>query len=139
MKTNDQTRSGGCLCGQVRYTAPAKPISVAACHCRDCQKQAGSAVSVLAIFPSSAVSMEGSLGVYQGRGSSGGEVLRYFCPQCGSPIHSEVPGLAERGIMAIKAGTLDDVSDLQPAIHYWTQSRQPWMILPDGVPCLERE
>jgi hypothetical protein len=34
---------GGCLCGKVRYSATADPAIVAVCHCRNCQKQAGTA------------------------------------------------------------------------------------------------
>ena len=33
--------TGGCLCGQVRYSANADPTIVAACHCKNCQKQTG--------------------------------------------------------------------------------------------------
>ena len=42
--------------------------------------------------------------------------------------------MAERGIIAIKAGTLDEVTDLQPTVHYWASSRQAWLPLPgDGL------
>jgi hypothetical protein len=34
---------GGCVCGAVRYRLTAPPLIVHACHCRDCQKQTGSA------------------------------------------------------------------------------------------------
>jgi len=34
---------GGCACGAVRYRLTAAPLIVHACHCRDCQKQTGSA------------------------------------------------------------------------------------------------
>ena len=29
--------TGGCLCGQVRYTANADPVFVGVCHCTHCQ------------------------------------------------------------------------------------------------------
>jgi hypothetical protein len=41
--------SGGCLCGQVRYSASADPAMVAVCHCRNCQKQAGTAAGLCTI------------------------------------------------------------------------------------------
>ena len=44
-----EKRSGGCLCGAVRYEASWPPIATAVCHCKNCQKQAGSALSVIAI------------------------------------------------------------------------------------------
>jgi hypothetical protein len=39
--------TGGCLCGQVRYSTNADPAFVVVCHCKNCQKQTGSAFSVL--------------------------------------------------------------------------------------------
>lgn len=47
--------------------------------------------------------------------------------------------MAERGILAIKAGTLDTVSDLQPVVHYWIDSRQTWLPLPEGAVLKQRE
>ena len=41
---------GGCLCGQVRYTCDADPLFQAVCHCKNCQKQAGTAFSVIVAF-----------------------------------------------------------------------------------------
>jgi len=41
---------GGCLCGDVRYLASGDPVVTSICHCRDCQKQIGSAfVEVVAV------------------------------------------------------------------------------------------
>ena len=39
MTDTDQTRTGGCRCGAVRYRAVGKPKWVAHCHCKDCRKQ----------------------------------------------------------------------------------------------------
>ena len=38
-------KTGGCLCGQVRYETKAEPMMTGVCHCKNCQKQAGSAFS----------------------------------------------------------------------------------------------
>ena len=135
----DPTRSGSCLCGAVRYSAPATPLSVVTCHCRDCQKQAGSAFSIIAVFPRGEVRVEGTPVMFEGRGETGNPVERYFCGACGSPLYSDSPAMRERGILAIKAGTLDDVSDLSPAIHYWVKSRQNWLALPADVPVRDKE
>ncbi len=133
------TRTGGCLCGAIRYRAPAVPVSVVACHCRDCQKQAGSAFSIIAVFPRDAVRIEGTPALFLGLGDSGGEVERNFCGACGSPLFSDSAAMRERGIIAIKAGTLDDVADLAPRLHYWTRSKQPWVMLASDAPVRDRE
>lgn len=38
---------GGCLCGAVRYTCAAEPVMTAICQCTHCQRQSGSAFSVI--------------------------------------------------------------------------------------------
>jgi len=52
---------GGCLCGKVRYSADAEPIFVGVCHCKNCQKQAGTAFSVIFGIPKPALSLQGTL------------------------------------------------------------------------------
>jgi hypothetical protein len=36
-------RTGGCLCGAVRYESAGEPLFSLLCHCHDCQHQSGSA------------------------------------------------------------------------------------------------
>ena len=132
-------RTGGCLCGAVRYTVTADPLWVAVCHCRNCQKQAGSALSVVAGFPRSALNVEGELTTYEDRGTSGQAVYRKFCNRCGSPVLTDTPRAAAADLIFVKAGTLDDVSDLQPTTHYWTKRAQPWLRLPEDATLLEQE
>jgi hypothetical protein len=35
--------TGGCQCGSVRFVLTTEPIRLGACHCRECQRQSGSA------------------------------------------------------------------------------------------------
>jgi hypothetical protein len=130
MREDDmRTILGGCLCGQVRYSANAEPALVAVCHCKNCQKQAGTAFSVVVGIPKSAMSIQGHLKTYRDTGDSGQAVLRNFCPECGSPITSDPAGLPE--LTLIKAGTLDDTSWLDPQTHVYCDSAQPWTSIPE--------
>ena len=36
----------------------------------------------------------------------------------------------------VRVGTLDDPDRLPPDIHIFTASKQPWVVLPDGVPAV---
>jgi hypothetical protein len=56
--------NGGCLCGQVRYSAHTEPTFVGVCHCKHCQKQSGTAFSVVVAIPKSAMSIQGQLKTY---------------------------------------------------------------------------
>jgi len=118
---------GGCLCGKVRYSADAEPTLVGVCHCKNCQKQAGTAFSIVVAIPNAALSMRGTLKTFSDRGDSGKAVQRRFCPECGSPILSETersPGLA-----ILRAGTLDDTSWLKPTMEIFCDSAQSWVTL----------
>ena len=122
--------TGRCLCGQVRYSATAEPAIVAVCHCKNCQKQTGTAFSVLVGIPKSAISIEGSLKTFHDTGDSGQAVDRNFCPECGSPIISDVAVMPE--LRFIKAGTLDDTSWLDPKMHVYCDSAENWTHIPEG-------
>jgi hypothetical protein len=43
------------------------------------------------------------------------------------------------GIIAVKAGTLDDKSSVHPTVQAWCVDRQPWVSLPDMAVSLDRE
>ncbi len=118
-------QSGGCLCGAVHYSFTGEPAMQAVCHCKNCQRQAGSGWSMIVALPESAVTRSGELTTYTDHGSSGGEVLRQFCPTCGSPVFTRVPARPE--LIFIKAGTLDDTSAFAPQVQFWTASKQHWI------------
>jgi hypothetical protein len=123
--------SGGCLCGKVRYETEAAPVLTGVCHCRNCQKQAGSAFSINVAVPKQALSIKGTLKTYADKGDSGKAVSRRFCPDCGSPIISEAEALPD--VVIIKAGTLDDTSWLNPTTEIFCDSAQPWVQLGGGM------
>ena len=121
--------TGGCLCGAVRYKAIGEPKGKLACHCSDCQRQNGTAFSITAVYEDDAVSYEGELTTYVGKGSSGGEVLRKFCGTCGSPVFSHPAVL--KGLTMIKAGTLDEAQSFVPQAHAWVRSKHDWIDIGD--------
>src|SRR4029077_10736103 len=57
-------------------------------------------------------------------GDSGQPVDRNFCPECGSPIISDVAVMPE--LRLIKAGTLDDTSWLDPKMQVYCDSAEHW-------------
>lgn len=119
--------SGGCLCGAVRYELTTDPLMCVTCHCKNCQRQAGSALSIIIGVPEGSVTVEGELKTYNDTGDSGATVRRQFCPDCGSPVFTRVEH--PPGMMFVKAGTLDDTSGLKPAFHCYTKSKQDWVDL----------
>lgn len=128
----ERSISGGCLCGQVRYSGSAEPAFVAFCHCRDCQKASGGPYSANVAVPAEAVSVEGPLKNHSAKGER--PLVRHFCSACGSQIMIEGGSLA--GLRLMQAGTLDDSSWVRPALHIFCASAQPWDVLPKDETCL---
>lgn len=123
--TDDPTRSGGCLCGRVRYQFTGDPLMVAACHCRHCQRQSGTAFSLVCVVTDDQYRQTGETRVFQDKGDSGAAVYRHFCAHCGSPILS-VAGILP-GLTIIKAGTLDDPSPWRPMAEAYCDTALPWL------------
>lgn len=132
-------RTGRCLCGAVTYDIEGDPFATAVCHCRQCQRQSGSAFSVNLMLHESQVSVTGDLGTFEDRGEAGDAVYvrRRFCASCGSAILSELS--QTDGMVAVKAGTLDDTTDLQPLAQVWCVDRQPWVELAGIAISLDKE
>jgi hypothetical protein len=107
-------RTGGCLCGAVRYTLHGEPTDVRRCHCADCRKESGSAFTVYAHWPIEAFELDGEVATYD---------LRSFCPRCGSRLFE----LHEHDV-EIRAGSLDDAPfGFAPRDEIWTKRREPWL------------
>jgi hypothetical protein len=123
-RTMTTSRTGGCLCGKVRYSLSGDSFRSHLCHCRDCQHFTGTAFGAGMFFPTSAVSIQGELKVFHAKGSSGQLVHRHFCPDCGSSV--VVTGDKFPDAMVIQAGTLDDPAQFVPTTDVWTQSAVPW-------------
>jgi len=68
-----------------------------------------------------------------------GKVLmhRHHCPECGVAIWFSSPDYS--GIVALKPGTLDDTSSLQPIAHMWFRSAQPWLQIADNLPVFQEQ
>jgi hypothetical protein len=117
--------TGGCLCGQVRYTITAEPTRSFVCHCRDCQHSTGSSFAAGMAFPSESVAIQGDLKSFDMPGGSGQILHRRFCPNCGSGVF--IQSAARVGSVAVLAGTLDDPSVFAPTIELFCGDAQPWM------------
>ena len=124
---------GGCLCGEVRYSIErAGVVAQAHCHCPDCQRATGSAFASFCFVPDASFRAErGEAKGFTVQGSSGGDVTRRFCAECGSQLYSEVAAMP--GFRFVKSGSLDDASWMEPDAVYWCETAQPWAPLPDGI------
>ena len=127
------TVSGGCFCGQVRFTIHADPVGARMCWCRDCQRIASGSATVNVLFPKEAVKYQGEITTLEKVADSGNRVERGFCPKCGSQMYSRTVEPAGMP-MRVRAGTLDDPELMAPQSIIWTSSAPSWAVLDPNIP-----
>ncbi|HWA13057.1 MAG TPA: GFA family protein [Burkholderiales bacterium] len=119
-------RTGGCLCGKVRYRIAGEPVVARICWCRDCQRIASNG-TVNAIFPGDALEISGVAAEHVKAADSGNQVRRRFCPDCGSHLFADSSG--RPGFIVLRVGTLDDPSSIRPGTNIWSASAPSWACL----------
>jgi hypothetical protein len=127
---------GGCACGALRYRLGSAPMFVHCCHCRDCQRQTGSAFVINALIETDRVELQsGDPQPSTMPTDSGRPHHIYRCPTCGTAVWSEYGGL--KVLRFVRVGTLDDPGALTPDVHIYVRSKLPWVALPESVPAFE--
>jgi hypothetical protein len=129
--------TGGCQCGALRYVLDAEPAWVVACHCKQCQRQSGSAFGMSMLVKEASLTVTGPTKRFTRITDSGYENTGVFCPECGVRIY-HMPGYA-KDVLVLKPGTLDDTSWLKPSHFVWMKSAQGWIAVPDGVKTMETQ
>lgn len=119
--------SGGCACGAVRYTCEGEPAVMLNCHCRDCQRATGGAYAAFAIFPTTAVALNGTPRYHKVTGGSGKPIERGFCPSCGNPVTVLLGVVPD--VIGFHAASLDDPTMYKPALELFTGSAVPWDVM----------
>ena len=138
MKPGFRPYEGGCTCRSVRYRVTREPMIVHCCHCRWCQRETGSAFVLNAIVEADQVALlQGCLDVVLTPSESGKGQKISRCPDCRVALWSNYPFTGEAAHF-IRVGTLDDPDRWPPDVHIYTESKQPWVVLPPAMPVFER-
>ena len=131
--TEGHTHTGGCQCGAVRYAFSGDPIDPHICHCRMCQKAAGSF-----FVPLASVNLEnfawtrGTPGIFK----SSAAVERAFCRQCGTPLSYRN---IENPHISVTIGSPDEPERIQPAVQMGIESRMSWFSTLQSLPEMETD
>jgi hypothetical protein len=109
------------------------PLIVHCCHCRWCQRESGAAFALNAMIEADRVQLLAGapeLVLTPSNSGQGQKIAR--CPQCRVAVWSHYAGAGDK-LSFVRVGTLDDPDAFAPDVHIYTESKQPWVVLPEGV------
>ena len=131
MSDRDTPRTGGCMCGAVRFETAGEPARTIHCHCEDCRRHTGAPVVTLPVFRVEQVTFSGrERSIYR----SSAEVGRAFCAECGSSLTFETHLDAYGRLCAIHVSAFDDPESLTPTHHSFDDDRISWFEVADDLP-----
>ena len=116
--------TGGCYCGEVRFSAASDVRVVANCHCANCRRAAGAqAVAWIIVKRSQFQFVKGTPRRYQ----TDTGAWRTFCADCGTSLTYETDRRPDE--IDITAGSLDHPEDFPPTKDVYPEERLPWVDL----------
>ncbi|PWW01861.1 hypothetical protein DFR52_102525 [Hoeflea marina] len=106
------------------------------CHCRDCQRQTGTAFVINAVIESDSIAIDaGATRVGSMPTDSGRPHDLYRCEACATTVWSDYG--RRKTMLFVRVGTLEEPSRLPPDVHIFTRSKLPWVGLPADSPAFD--
>ncbi len=125
-------RTGGCQCGSVQYECVEQALELYICHCKECRKQSASAFGISFFVPRTSFRLRrGTPQIWTRKTDSGRKLECAFCAECGSRLWHQSSANSET--ISVKGGSLDEPVDSSDAVHIWTSSKLPSVVIPEGT------
>ena len=124
----NDTHTGSCLCGAVRYEVRGPLRDVVLCHCGMCRKTHGH-VGAYSAASRDALAILESRGLRWYRSSS--SARRGFCAECGGTLFWEGDG---RDTVSIAAGTLDAPTGLATVVQIYVDDAGDYYPIDPSLP-----
>ena len=132
MSDTYEAAQGQCTCGQVRFQLTRAPLFVHCCHCTWCQRESGSAFALNALIETESITLlDGKPEAIMTPSNSGKGQNIMRCPSCQVALWSHYVGAGE-ALSFVRVGCMQHANDFAPDIHIFTDSKQPWVVLPQG-------
>ncbi len=111
----NETHSGGCQCGAVRFHVEGALGDASVCHCRMCQKAFGAFYAPLVSVGNAKLTWtRGAPKTFK----SSSAASRGFCAECGTPLTYEAPD----GV-ALAIGAFDRPQDIAPVMQWGVEAK----------------
>jgi len=124
--------SGGCLCRAIRFEGDAEPQFQVTCYCIDCRKTSGAGHAAMMGFEEGAIRITPGAREFASQADSGNDLVRAFCPACGSGIYSRTAGMPH--LIFLRASVLDDPALFTPQLAVWAARAPAWDPVPGHLP-----
>jgi hypothetical protein len=115
--------TGGCLCGQVRYSAQVYLQEGCICHCTICRKSSGQPAELTVFVKPGTLTYSSGQPSFFASSASG---KRGFCATCGSRLVWQASDPAEDGLTNLCVGSLDHPEQARMACHIHAAMQLPW-------------
>ena len=102
----NESLTGRCICGQVKYRITEKPLFTQACHCKDCKIITGSSYVINTSVLDNTLIIEGEVASTELKAGSGATSKAYFCTKCGTYIYTDYASAVGR--LTVRTKTLDN-------------------------------
>ena len=129
-------RTGHCLCGAVSFKLVGEPVAARICWCRDCQHISANG-TVNMVVPAENLCFTGALSEYTSTADSGNQIVRQFCPGCGTQLFAK--SSARPQFRVVRTGNLDDPSSVKPSANIWAASAPAWACLDSALDRVEQQ
>jgi len=128
-----ESLTGSCLCGQVRYELKGESNRFYHCHCQRCRKATGTGhASNIMVKIENFSWLNGEALLKRYNVPEAERFHNLFCSECGSSMPREVP---ELGMTIIPAGSLDSEPEMKPHARIFCGSRSEWSCSGDEITC----
>lgn len=120
-------KTGRCLCGAVTFTAVDMADHFSCCHCKTCQRWAGSAFKGVSVATKNlTLTGEAHLGIF----NSSSFAERAHCQKCGSAIWYRLTAGPYVGNTSIALGLLDETDGLTLKHEYFVDYKNSTNVVP---------
>jgi hypothetical protein len=117
-----ETMTGGCACGNVRFSAEVDSHEAYLCHCRMCQRATGSVSIAFKNVRQSTLTWERQPDWYD----SSAIAVRPFCAKCGTSLGFQYKDGSDKLDLTVAA--FDDPARFKPSSHFGAESiHRAWL------------
>ena len=113
-----------------------RPLFTNCCHCTWCQRETGASFALNAMIEADRVELLSGEPVVVDTPSNSGKGQRISrCPKCHVALWSNYAGGGDK-VRFVRVGTLLEPGRIAPDIHIFTSTKQPWVVIPPGMPAV---